>query len=163
MKTFKLYSLCILEGSEGSIKQRAVPLKDGLIINMENEEHTWHIDAVMEESFKGYFEEIKQESGHLLVDAIITSKNNHPATMVTNVVTITDLSGGISVLLEAKLVLQKDEVIEDVIEDLVEEGLSGEQLVQEFKSRKENLAAHSENTLAEVYASLKESGNYQLK
>ncbi|MDV2686359.1 YwpF-like family protein [Alkalihalophilus lindianensis] len=163
MKTFKLYSLCVLEGKEGSIKQRAIPLKDGLIINMENEDRTWHIDAVTDSTHKPYFEKVKEEEGHLLVDAIITSKNNHPATMVTKVITITELSDGISVLLEAKLVLQKDEVIEDVIEDLVAEGLSGEELVSEFKERKNNLAAHSEKTLEEVYASLQQSGQYQLR
>ncbi len=153
----------MLEGKFGPVKQKAIPVRNGLIINMEDEAQTWHIDVVTDNDYRAYFEEVAKNDGHLLVDAIITSKNNHPATMVTSVKTITDLSDGVSILLRAKLVLHKDEVIEDVIEELIAEGLSGEELLKEFKVRKENLAAHSDKTIDEVYESLQKSGEFQLR
>ncbi|KHF39714.1 YwpF-like family protein [Halalkalibacter okhensis] len=163
MKTFKLYSLSLLEGKGECVDQRLIPIHDGLIINMENSNQTWYIEAVISKDYCEYFKEIKENKGHILVDVIITSKDNHPAAMITNVQTITELSEHISVLLEAKLALKRDVIIEDVLKDLVKEGYSEEQLLTEFRNKMENLAAHPQSALNTIYRSIKESGEYNLQ
>ncbi|WP_100405183.1 YwpF family protein [Bacillus solitudinis] len=162
MKTFKLYSLAILESVNGTVIQKPISVSNGLIINMENQEYIWYIDAVVSKEEELYFEQVQERKQNILVDVVITSKENHPAAMITSISAITKLSTGASILLEARLVLKKDDIIENMVENLVNEGFSGKTLFSEFKKRKENLAAHSQTTLDEVYRTLKESGKYQL-
>ncbi|GAE28338.1 hypothetical protein JCM9140_4558 [Halalkalibacter wakoensis JCM 9140] len=163
VKTFKLYSLSLLEGKEGEVNQRLIPIEDGLIINMENQSQTWFIEAVIDHEYYDYFKKVKENSGHILVDVIITSKDNHPAAMITKVQTISKLSKGISVLLEAKLALKRDVIIEDVLKDLVNEGYSDEQLLTQFHNKMENLAAHPQSALNTIYRTIKENGQYNLQ
>lgn len=163
MKTFKLYSICLLEGKSGKVEQKPIPIEDGLIINMENKEKTWFIDAVVSRDQLDYFKHIHEQKRHILVDVIITSKDNHPAAMITSVKTITELSDHVSILLEAKLAMKKDDMIENVLEDLVKKGYTKESLLNEFRSQIENLSSHSQHSLDELYLSLQESGQYNLK
>ncbi|TWI56885.1 YwpF family protein [Halalkalibacter nanhaiisediminis] len=163
MKTFKLYSFCLLEGKSGKVEKKPIPIQDGLIINLENSEHTWYIDAVFSADQFDYFKDLHEQGAHILVDVIITSKDNHPATMISSVQTITSLSEQISILFEAKLAKKKDDVVENVLEDLVEKGYKEDSLLSEFRSKMENLAAHSQQSLDELYRSLQNSGQYNLK
>ncbi len=162
MKTFKLYSFCLLEGSLGKVEQKSIPIKDGLIINLENAEQTWYIDAVFSKDELDYFKRIHEQEQHILVDVIITSKDNHPAAMISSVQTITELSEHISVLFDAKLAMKKDDVVADVLEDLVKKGYTNGSLLSEFRGEMEKIAAHSQHSLDELYRSLQESGQYNL-
>ncbi|MFC0562063.1 YwpF-like family protein [Halalkalibacter alkalisediminis] len=164
MKTFKLYSLSLLEGKDGNVHQKMVPIEDGLIINMENQKQMWYIEAVISQEYKKYFQDVKTQKGHILVDVVITSKDNHPAAMITSVQSITELTDQkISILLEAKLALKKDDIIEDVLKDLVGRGFSNEALVQAFRNEMETLAAHPTSALNTIYRSIQESGLYKLQ
>lgn len=164
MKTFKLYSLSLLEGKDGNVHQKMVPIEDGLILNMENETKMWYIEAVISQEFLEYFQNVKNQDGHILVDVVITSKENHPAAMITSVQKITELSQEkISVLLEAKLALKKDDIIEDVLKELVSRGFSNEELIIAFRNEMETLAAHPKSALGTIYRSIQESGLYKLQ
>ncbi|GAE34232.1 YwpF-like family protein [Halalkalibacter akibai] len=164
MKTFKLYSISLLEGKDGNVHQKMVPIEDGLIINMENQKQMWYIEAVVSEDYAEFFQRVKEKEEHILVDVVITSKDNHPAAMITSVQSITSLSNSkISVLLEAKLAVKKDDVIEDVLKDLVSRGFSEEALLEEFKTRMENLKAHPQSALGSIYRSIQQSGLYKLQ
>lgn len=164
MKTFKLYSLSLLEGKDGNVHQKMVPIQDGLIINMENQKQIWYIEAVISQDFLEYFQDVQTQKGHILVDVVITSKNNHPAAMISSVQNITVLTEHkISILLEAKLALKKGDIIEDVLKDLVSRGFSNEELIQEFKNEMETLAAHPTSALGSIYRSIQESGLYKLQ
>ncbi|WP_227936515.1 YwpF-like family protein [Alkalihalobacillus deserti] len=164
MKTFKLYSLSLLEGKNGNVHQKMIPIDDGLIINMENDKKMWYIEAVISQDYLKYFEDVKNQKGHILVDVVITSKDNHPAAMISSVQNITELAEqNISVLLEAKLALKKDDIIEDVLKDLVSRGFSSEALIQEFKNEMETLASHPKSALGTIYRSIQESGLYKLQ
>ena len=162
MKTFKLYALYLLAGDNETIRQETIPLTDGLIINMENSERTWFIDAVVPEEYKKFFEGEQQSNRHVFLNVIITSKDNHPAAMITSIETITELSEGYSIVFKGRIVLGRDDVLEDVLEDLLSDGQSTESLLERFKERTENLDSYSDKTLNEVYKDLKESGKYVL-
>ncbi|MEK4566005.1 YwpF family protein [Alkalihalobacillus sp. FSL R5-0424] len=162
MKTFKLHALYLLAGDNESIRQESVPLKDGLIISMENKERTWFIDAVVSEEDMHFFEGEQKANRHVFLNVIITSKDNHPAAMITSIETIKKLSDGYSIIFKGRIVLGRDDVLEDVLEELLTDGHSTESLLERFKQRTENLESYSEKTLNEVYKDLKESGNYVL-
>ncbi|GAF14526.1 hypothetical protein JCM19045_3845 [Bacillus sp. JCM 19045] len=162
MKTFKLHALQVIDGQQGQMKQHLIPLKDGLIINMENDEHTWFVDAVISKEDAIQFENEQEADRHMLVSVVITSKNNHPAVMITSIESITELAEGKSVVLKGKIVSGRDDVLEDVFEDILEEGINREVVLDEFKRRVEKLEAYSDKTIAEVYDTYKKDKNYQL-
>ncbi|GAE32347.1 YwpF family protein [Alkalihalobacillus hemicellulosilyticus] len=162
MKTFKLISLCVLDGKKGQVEQKIVPIEDGLIINMANP-HAWYIEAIVDKDQAKYFQMIYERRGNILVDVVITSKDNHPAAMITNVESVTPLSGQMSILLKGELAFKKDDLLADVLEDIVNEGFKGQELLEEFGNRRQNLIEYSQRTLDELYQSLRKGGRYSLE
>ncbi len=162
MKTFKLHALQVIDGQQGKMKQNPIPLTDGLIINMENEEHTWFLDAVVSKEDAATFEREQEAERNLLVSVVITSKDNHPAVMITSIESITDLEHGKSIVLKGNIVSGRDDVLEDVFEDILEEGIELEEVLSEFKRRVEKLEAYSDKTIEEVYETFKKDKKYQL-
>ncbi|KYG26630.1 YwpF family protein [Alkalihalobacillus trypoxylicola] len=162
MKTFKLYSISLLKGINGKVQQFPLTIEQGLIINMENSRRTWLIEAVVDKEHLTFFKEVHAEDKDLLINVVITSKDNYPATMVTKVSEITKMSKGLSILMKGKLVLGKDEVLDDVVNDLVGQDYHGNHFIEEFKQRKSNLAAYSQKTLDEVYQKLSRDDEYRL-
>ncbi len=74
---------------------------------MENKAQTWFIEAVISNEYLSYFEQLKDEKKDLLVDVVITRRDNYPATMITQIAKITNLSEEISILLKANFVIKK--------------------------------------------------------
>ncbi|MFV8827679.1 YwpF family protein [Alkalihalobacterium sp. APHAB7] len=136
MKTYRLFSLRVLQPHEKGVSQVEIPLQDGLIIDMEDSAKKWLIDAVINQDVIGIFEKCEKENGKLILEAVITSENNYPATMVTKVRKITHLSNKVSILLDGLMAVRKDDIIDVILESIVDEGLTGEALLEEFKRRK---------------------------
>ncbi|BAB07029.1 YwpF-like family protein [Halalkalibacterium halodurans] len=162
MKTFKLYSLHVWKEEGDEIKHVDVSIEDGLIINMENKKKMWLIDAVMSQEQAAFFQEIKQQDRDVIVEVVITSKNNYPATMITHVRKMTPLKEQVSVLLEGKLLLQKEDVVEHMLKELIDEGYMGQELIDEFKTRQGSQQTQSNIVSNGLYRSLKESDHYRL-
>ncbi|WP_179295614.1 YwpF family protein [Bacillus sp. FJAT-45350] len=143
MKTYRLYSLRLLIGKENGVLQRDIPLVDGLIINMEDNGKKWLLDAVISSDKKSVFEEI-ETSEKFILEVVITSKNNHPATMVAKVRKLTELSVNVSVLIDGILVNRKDDIVDLVLQGMVDENVSGESIVPELeKEPKQNIEKES--------------------
>ncbi|MDE5415695.1 YwpF family protein [Alkalihalobacterium chitinilyticum] len=136
MKTYRLFSLRVLQPHEKGVSQVDIPLQDGLIIDMEDTAKKWLIDAVINQDGIGIFETCEKENGKLIIEAVITSENNYPATMVTKVRKITHLSNKVSILLDGLMAVRKDDIIDVILESIVDEGLTGDALLEEFKKRK---------------------------
>ncbi len=162
MKTFKLYSISLLKGPVGEVQQIPISIKDGLIINMENPEKTWYIDAVFEREHLPFFHEVKMEEKHMLAEVIITSKDNPPAAMITKIDTITELSEHISVLFEANMASRRDDAIHDILKSLLDEGYQDSELLERFHCRLKNDPTHGKQSLNNLYKSLKKTGQYHL-
>jgi YwpF-like protein len=140
MKTFKLVSLQIVEGD--GLKD--IFLDDGLIINKEDDLSNWLIEAYTSKSFLEYFTAAKESEKELTVQAVITKKENDPAPLMTTVSSVKELENHISVLLEGSLKRTKSDYAEQLLNVLIQEGYSGEDLLSEFKSKmqsKPSLAA----------------------
>ena len=75
MKTFKLISLHVT-GDHGLIE---IKLEDGLIINKEDENRTWLLEALVSASYEDYFQSLLEEKKDLILQIVISRKANDPA------------------------------------------------------------------------------------
>ncbi|MDR4890163.1 YwpF-like family protein [Fredinandcohnia sp. QZ13] len=135
MKTFRLVSLMVLHQDEQPSRIEEIPLIDGLIINQEDGENSWIVEAFIEKSYKSIFEKAKQNDTKLNLQVTISKKSNDPASLMGEVKIIKDMDNSVSVLLEGNLVPSRLNMAEIVLTDLIQQGLQGEGLLAEFKNR----------------------------
>jgi hypothetical protein len=131
MKTFKLVSLEILE--DDMIVE--VPLSDGLIINKEDEHSTWLLEAYSELFLYDYFKKISDQKREIIVQAVITKKDNDPAFFQTNIASLKKFEHHISILFKGRLRRARKDYSELLLESLLQKGHSGDDLLREFKEK----------------------------
>lgn len=141
MKTFKLISLHLVKEDE----LVEVPLEDGLIINREDESHTWLIEAYTDKAFFDLFQTAVDEKNDLLAQVVITHKDNAPAPFKVKARSVQAFEKNISVLLEGTLIRARNNYSVELLSDLVQKGLSGEELVTEFKAQMKQKSALKQN------------------
>ncbi|QED49692.1 YwpF-like family protein [Cytobacillus dafuensis] len=130
MKTFKLVSLQVVE--DDSLVD--IELEDGLIINQEDDISKWLLEAYINNSYLNYFQQLSNKGDDITVQVVITKKENSPAAFLTKIVTIKQLTDHISILFEGKLMKTNYDYAEIVLKRLISQGLSGEELLKEFKT-----------------------------
>ncbi|MEJ9210486.1 YwpF family protein [Bacillus smithii] len=128
MKTFKLVSLQFIE-DQGA---KDIDFIDGLIINKEDEKRTWLIEIFTDISYYDYFRDVQQRDKDLEIQVIISRPENSPAYFFGHIHCIKKMKSNVSVLLQGRLTNRQNEFAERLLTDLVQMGLSGEQLVREF-------------------------------
>jgi hypothetical protein len=127
MKTFRVAEI-FLKNEENLHK---IPLKDGLIINREDEKRTWLIELFLDESEEISIHRFKNVSDLTALIAI-THRGNDPATFSVSMRNIHKLDHGISVLFDAQLRQMRNEYAKQVLDSLLQQGLEGEELLQTF-------------------------------
>ncbi|OJT66022.1 YwpF-like family protein [Bacillus altitudinis] len=133
MKTFRLIDLKI-ELDPKQDKMSSIPLRDGLIINKEDGENHWMIEALIPKKHRQVFEVLFQQHTEVKILVTITKENNRPVHLLVQVKNIVALEENISVLLDGKMITNRYRTeTEEVLKDLVKEGLSGEKLLDAFK------------------------------
>jgi hypothetical protein len=130
MKTFKLISLQIIDDSDAL----DITLYDGLIINKEDERNRWLIEAYVDSNYHDYFTQLLESEKETPVQVVISKKENDPATFTTRVLSVKKIDGRLSVLFEGFLKRSKN-YAELLLSDLIEKGLSGEELLNEFREK----------------------------
>nr|WP_263324222.1 YwpF-like family protein [Neobacillus sp. Marseille-Q6967] len=131
MKTFKLVAMEIVE--DGNSVE--VPLEDGLIINKENESSTWLLEAYSDLTLYDYFKNIQDETREVIVQVVITKRENDPAFFQTKIVTLNKFENHISILFEGQLRRNRRDYSELLLDSLIEKGLGGQALLTEFKDK----------------------------
>jgi hypothetical protein len=132
MKTFKLISLQILEDA-GLIE---INLMDGLAINKEDDQHTWLLEVLTDQSYQKYFQSLLDGNGDLIVQVIISRRENAPAFFKTKLLSIKPLGNHISILFEGTLNNRStNDYAELLLAKLIEQGLSGNDLLSQFKEQ----------------------------
>lgn len=131
MKTFKIVALQILEEKLSN----NIPLKDGLIINKENDDGSWVIEAFVDAQYKSYFHSLHEKNMPLEIRVIITHAANDPAPFTVKIHKIVDMNEHISILFTGRLSKRRNEYLELLLDDLIKEGLEGQKLLNEFKAR----------------------------
>jgi aspartyl/asparaginyl-tRNA synthetase len=133
LKSFKLISLQIVTEEKKLVD---VELADGLIINKEDDASTWILEAfVKERDFQSIEHFVGNVNEKLMIQAVITKKGNDPATFKTIVRTIKKVDGHISLLLEGTLQKSRSKYAELLLEDLINNGKSGDELIEQFKEK----------------------------
>lgn len=134
LKTFRLVSLQIVE--EDNLKD--IELEDGLIINKEDENRTWLVEAFIAPEYFDYFQAAFEDQRDMYTQVIITKKENEPAVLKSKVCCVKKLESHVSVLLEGTFVRTKYRYAELVLTDLINDGLNGKALLDAFKEKIKN-------------------------
>ncbi|MEW9110788.1 YwpF-like family protein [Cytobacillus gottheilii] len=127
MKTFKLVSMQVVEED----KLTDIVLDDGLIINKEDENSTWLLEAYINSQYKSYFQQKSDQE--LVVQVVISKKENDPAAFLTTILSMNEFDDHISILFKGQLKRTKSDFAEILLQDLLTQGLTGEDLMNEFK------------------------------
>ncbi|WP_059171886.1 YwpF family protein [Bacillus sp. FJAT-27445] len=131
MKTFKLVSLEILDGEDTT----EIPLESGLIINKEDVHSNWLLEAYTELGLYDYFKALEDAGNEFIVQAVITNRENDPAFFQTRVCSLKKFEQHISVLLQGRLRKTKNNYAEVLLGQLLDQGLNGNMLLDEFKDK----------------------------
>lgn len=132
MKTFKLKGLQIVADEKKEIAPKTIPLIDGLVINREDD-IGWLIEAFIDTSYKTYFSKI-EDTEELMIKVKITREDNDPAFFITEVIAINEISEErINVIFQGKLVDHRKSRIEELLEEILEQGYQGASLLKKFK------------------------------
>ena len=132
MKTFKLVSLAIVHDQQTSKVREEITLLDGLIINKEDGENRWLMEVYIDKKYLELFDSIHKKNEEIHLHATISKKSNDPASLFAKVKSINIMEEHISILLDGTIA-NKIDLAEIVLNDLVVQGLQGEQLLKQFK------------------------------
>jgi hypothetical protein len=113
-----------------------IALTDGLIINKENDARSWLLEAFVEEKhFKELEPSLPEIDGEVYIQAVITKKDNEPALFQTVLRTIRKVGNHYSLLFVGHIQKTRSKYAELLLEDLVQKGLVGDELIKEFKQK----------------------------
>jgi len=130
MKTFMFKALDIIEN--GSRKK--VELIDGLIINREDEENQWIIEAYIDQKYLSYFKKLQDKNEEIMIEVKITKETNDPATFITSMIGLNEIGTQMNVLFRGTIAVdQHSSRIEQVLKSLIDQGYQGEELLEKFK------------------------------
>ncbi|WP_071393319.1 YwpF family protein [Bacillus tuaregi] len=131
MKTFKLISLQVAEKS-GLIDIR---LEDGLAINKEDSDRTWLLEAYVAATYEPYFQALLDAGHEISLQVVISRAENDPAYFQAKSLLMKKLADGhLSLLFKGKI-NQANTYPELLLAALIENGLSGQELLREFKEK----------------------------
>lgn len=132
MKSFKLKGLKIVENKEKEIHSKVIPLLDGLVINREDE-LGWLIEAYIDQAYESYVESIEAIQ-ELIIQVKITREENDPAFFITEIISINKISDGkINVIFQGHVVDHRKSRIEELLQEILEQGYQGESLLKKFR------------------------------
>ncbi|MCM3739862.1 YwpF-like family protein [Oceanobacillus luteolus] len=134
MKTFKLKQLHIVDLESDTYEYTSVPLLDGLIINREDNENRWLVEAYVEGRQMPYFQDLKSKYEELIIHVRITTESNELATCIASIIGINKIGDHMNVLLLGKMVDRRTAKLENELVKLTNEGYRGEELLKKFKS-----------------------------
>ncbi|MDQ0298475.1 hypothetical protein J2S78_000883 [Salibacterium salarium] len=151
MKTFRLVTVQLLLMQDEQIITHDVPLEQGLIINREENDKSWLIEAVVPKNQETFFQDKQQREQMLVLEVIITDRHNDPALMTGTIRNVVMLNESVSVMIDAKMAANKDDISNLILEGLIEDGYTGDALLKEFSERKEDQVRWSKKLAERIY------------
>lgn len=134
MKTFKLKMLEIIDEDAEAYEPIKIPLIDGLIINREDTENRWLIEAFTEKKYFDFFSRLKEKRKEIIVHVKITTELNEKATCITTIIGLNEIGERMNILFLGNMVDQRTTKLEILLDELVHEGNKGEALLNKFKA-----------------------------
>ncbi|WP_318618184.1 YwpF family protein [Sporosarcina sp. YIM B06819] len=130
MKSFKMLSVGIM--NEDNVQD--FPLIDGIIINQENSHRLWVLEMFIDQEYKSTFEKWMMDEVLLDAKVVISYPENDPAPFRVTVEAVKQIGNNISVLLKGRLKRARSQYAEQLLEELIEEGLGGNDLLRRFEA-----------------------------
>lgn len=130
LKSFKMLSVGIVT-DEGL---RDFPLIDGIIINQENSHRMWILEMFIDKNYQEDFDKWMTNQELLEVKVVISYPENEPAAFRVSVEAVKQIGDNISVLLKGRLKRARAQYAEQLLEELLGEGLGGDELLKRFES-----------------------------
>lgn len=109
------------------------PLIDGIIINQENSHRMWILELFIEGKYKDFFKPRIQDNKLFEAKVVISYPENEPAAFTVAVHDVKEIGDHISVLMKGRLKRARSEYAEGLLEQLIQEGYEGEQLLRKFE------------------------------
>lgn len=110
------------------------PLIDGIIINQENSHHTWILEMYADHKYAEDFLPLIDTDEVIEVRAVISYPDNEPAGFRVIVQGIKYFEHHVSILMKGTLKTHRRQYAELLLDKLVHEGLTGEELLAQFRS-----------------------------
>ena len=130
MKTFKMLSVGILHEE----RMQDFPLIDGIIINQENSHRMWILEMFIDKAHQSVFEKWMADEELIEARVVISYPENKPAVFRVAVKGVKLIGENVSVLLKGRLKRARAQYAEQLLEELIGEGMSGADLLQRFES-----------------------------
>jgi len=111
-----------------------IPLRDGIIINQENSHRMWILEMFIDQKYKELFDELKESNQLIETKVVISYPENEPAAFQVSVEAIKPIGENISVMLKGRLKRARSEYAEQLLEQLIDEGLQDSNLLKRFES-----------------------------
>ena len=128
MKTFKMLSFDLV--TEDGMQN--FPLVDGIVINQENSHQSWILELFISQKYHSTFTELLEKKVVFDVRAVISFPENDPAPFRVAVHTIQEIGDHLSVLLKGTLKTRRSKYAEQLLAELLSEGISVEELLNRF-------------------------------
>ncbi|MEY9971948.1 hypothetical protein ABH966_002321 [Lysinibacillus sp. RC46] len=128
MKTFKMLSFDLVT-KDG---MQPFPLVDGIIINQENSHQSWILELFMDRQYRSIFDELLTNATVFNVRAVISFPDNEPAPFQVVVHTVQEIGEHISVLLKGTLKTKRSKYAEQLLAELLAEGVTLDKLLDRF-------------------------------
>ncbi|MCK1995738.1 YwpF-like family protein [Psychrobacillus psychrodurans] len=130
MKTFKMISVSIISENE----EVPITIEDGIVINQENSSRSWILELFTDQKYENYFNELKTSNKVYDVKVIISYPENEPAHFEVVTYSVKQIGNHLSVLLRGTLKRVRRKYAESLLSELIEEGLTGEDLLSKFEN-----------------------------
>lgn len=134
MKTFKLVQLFVVDYESETYETKEILLKDGLIINREDKENRWLVEAYVDGDYLDYFKKLREKYNELIIHVRITTRVNEPATCITSIIDINEIGENMNVLFLGTMVDKKTSEINELLEKMVKRGIRGEAVLERLKA-----------------------------
>lgn len=134
MKTFKLKSLIVLDQQKNDITQYTIPLIDGLIIDREDNDNQWVIEAYVHQAYEKYFMNLRKKQNEIMLQVKITKEDNDPAFFQTKIIGMNTIGQNINVLFKGTIIDRRQNKFEELVKKLIEKGYYDEGLLLKIKN-----------------------------
>lgn len=134
LKTFKMLSMTVVQGDQTI----SIPLVDGIIINQENSHRSWILEMYVDKTDSTFFEQFKNSGELMEVKVIISYPENEPASFEVAVNAVKTIGEYVSVLFTGTLKRVRRKYAEQLLSELISNGISGEELIARFEKDMRN-------------------------
>lgn len=116
----------------------SIPLVDGIIINQENSHRSWILEMYVDKTDSTFFEKFKNSGELMEVKVIISYPENEPASFEVAVNAVKTIGDYVSVLFTGTLKRVRRKYAEQLLSELISNGISGEELIARFEKDMRN-------------------------